>query len=56
VLDPALHMKRSQRGEAEAGAAGLEGRNDLAHIVADEAEAGGGEGGREGGRKGQIFQ
>ena len=34
--------------------AGLEGRNDLAYIVTDEAEPEEGEGGREGGREGGV--
>lgn len=40
VLEPRHHQLRGQGAEAEAGAAGLQGGNDLGQVVADEAEPG----------------
>ena len=37
-----LNVNGGQRGKTEAGAAGLEGRNDLGDVIADEAKTVGG--------------
>lgn len=40
VLQPGHHQLRGEGAESEACAAGLQGRDDLGEVVADEAKAG----------------